>query len=79
MSNFIRKFFHKETAQETKERLKKLCKDEYGSMDAQVAIHELCNYLLGEDWYIVDPVNAEQANAIIVYTIERKYKDVNKK
>ena len=45
-------------------------------MDAQVAINELCRYLLGEDWYIADPVNNVQANLIIVYEIERKYKDI---
>ena len=77
MSNFIRKFFHKkETSKERRERLLKLCED--GGMDAQVAIHELCRYLLGEDWYIADPVNNVQANAIIVDEIESKYRDANK-
>lgn len=77
MSNFIRKFFHKkETSKERRERLLELCED--GGMDAQVAIHELCRYLLGEDWYIADPVNNVQANAIIVDEIESKYRDANK-
>ena len=77
MSNFIRKFFHKkETNKERRERLLKLCED--GGMDAQVAINELCRYLLRENWYIVDPVNNVQANTIIVDEIESKYRDANK-
>lgn len=80
MFSWIKKIFRKkETAQETKERLEKLCKEGYGGMDAQVAMNELCRYLLGEDWYIADPVNNIQANLIIVYEIERKYKDKNRK
>ena len=78
MFGWIKKFFHrKETSKERRERLLKLCKD--GGMDAQVAINELCRYLLGEDWYIVDPVNNVQANTIIVDEIESKYRDTNKK
>lgn len=41
---------------------------------AQDALHELCNYLLGKDWYIVDPVSQGQANTIIVQEIKKKYK-----
>ena len=37
------------------------------------AIQTLVKYLLGEDYYIVDPVNGEQGNAIIVDDILRKY------
>ncbi|EDT73386.1 hypothetical protein [Clostridium butyricum] len=47
-------------------------------MHAQTAVNQLCDHLLGEDWYIVDSVNNVQANAIIVYEIERKYKKVRR-
>lgn len=74
----------KETDEEIRERIKKLCeKDESCnhskySMHAQTAVNELCDHLLGGDWYIVDSVNNVQANAIIVYEIERKYKKVRR-
>lgn len=42
-------------------------------IEAQEAIHILCEYLLGEDYYIVDPVGPKQANAIIIDDILRKY------
>lgn len=44
-------------------------------MKAQVALNELCRYLLGDDWY--DPsgaTNPEQVNTAIVYEIESRYK-----
>ena len=73
------------TETETKERLLKLT-DHNGvdetdiycppAMDAQVALYELGNYLLGEGWYVVDPLSVEQINTIMVYEIERKYKRV---
>lgn len=44
------------------------------SLNAQAAIHELCRYFLGEDWYTVMPCNNEQCNTEIVYAIEREYK-----
>lgn len=71
---FKKVFRRKETSAERRERLEKLCKDGYGGMDAQVAMNELCRYLLGEDWYIADPVNNIQANLIIVDEIESMYK-----
>lgn len=40
---------------------------------AQDAIHILCQGLLGEDWYIVDPMGSSQANTIIVDEILYKY------
>ena len=72
-------FKRKETDEQIKDRLYKLFESDdrsvpYPSMDAQVAIHELCHYLLGDDYYIVDPVNNKEANAIIVYEIERRYR-----
>jgi glycine/serine hydroxymethyltransferase len=44
------------------------------AMDAQVAVHELAKYLLGDDWHIVMPVSPRQANTEIVFAIEEKYK-----
>jgi hypothetical protein len=66
----------KETPSQTDSRIKELCinKDINKGMDAQVALNELSSHILGEDWYIVDPVNNVQGNAIIVYAIERKFK-----
>jgi hypothetical protein len=42
-------------------------------MDAQTAVDLLKDYLLGEDWYNVDPVSTEQINTEIVYEILMKY------
>lgn len=47
--------------------------------NAQDAINILCQGLLGEDWYIVDPIGNSQANTIIVDEILYKYnKDYRK-
>lgn len=43
------------------------------TMTGQEALQTLCDYLLGEDYYIVDPVSILQANVIIVEDILRKY------
>ena len=42
-------------------------------LDAQKALGFLCNYLLGEDWYVVNPVNTEQCNTQLVHEILMKY------
>lgn len=42
-------------------------------LQAQKAISFLTDYLLGEDWYVVNPVNTEQCNAQIVHEILMKY------
>lgn len=63
-----------------KERILRLCESgDYGifapPMKAQVALDELCRYLLGDDWY--DPSGAtdcEQVNTAIVCAIEQKFK-----
>lgn len=61
------------------ERIKKLCKPgDYGifnpPMDAQVALDELCHYLLGPDWYDSSGCTArEQINTEIVCQIEKRY------
>ena len=36
-------------------------------------ITRLCRAVLGEDWYIVDPVGVEQGNEIIINEIIKKY------
>ena len=44
-------------------------------MKAQVALHELCRYFLGEDWYDSSgATDTEQVNTAIVCEIERRYK-----
>lgn len=44
-------------------------------MDAQIALHELCQYFLGDDWYNSsgDP-RPEHVNTAIVCAIEKQYK-----
>lgn len=69
----------KETNQEIYNRLLKLTNiendpDVVPYMKAQTAVDELCRYFLGEDWYVVDPLNTEQVNVDIVYEIECKLK-----
>ena len=46
------------------------------SISDQKAINEICDHLLGEDWYVVDPLSTAEVNTIIVYEIELKYKRV---
>jgi hypothetical protein len=42
-------------------------------LDAQKALNFLKDYLLGEDWYVVNPVNTQQCNTQIVWEILEKY------
>lgn len=42
-------------------------------LNAQRAINFLAQYLLGEDWYIVNPLTSAQANVEIVHEILNKY------
>jgi hypothetical protein len=42
-------------------------------MEAQTALYILCEYLLGEDWYIVSPISQKQVNACITEQILDKY------
>lgn len=49
------------------------------AMRDSIAIQFLKDYLLGEDWYITDPVGPEQANTQIVYEILCKYSKKFKK
>lgn len=69
-----------ETDEQISERLLKLCEDgDYGlcppPMDAKVAIVELSQFFLGEDWCVCMPLSPEQVISEIVYQIETKYKD----
>ena len=41
-------------------------------LEAQRAIDFLKDYLLGEDWYVVNPVNTEQCNTQMVHEILMK-------
>ena len=83
-SLFIKNKVKEETKEEKIERILKLCEDvDCGMlnkpMKPQVALNELCRYLLGEDWYVADPLSQEQVNTQIVYEIETRYKDVNRR
>ena len=42
-------------------------------LDAQLAVQFLKDYLLGEDWYVVNPLGIEQINSEIVGVILSKY------
>lgn len=72
----------KESEKVIQDRINSLSSDteyEYLNMHSitdQKAINEICDHLLGEDWYVVDPLTTEQVNTIIVYEIEMKYKRV---
>jgi len=41
---------------------------------AQVALNEIIHHLLGDKWYVVDPLNQEQVNTVAVYEIIQHYK-----
>ena len=43
-----------------------------GISDAEFR-HFIINYLLGEDWYVVDPLGQTQVNEIALNTILKKY------
>lgn len=42
-------------------------------MSDKEALRELIDYILGKDWYVVDPISNEQVNAIAVEEIKRKF------
>lgn len=48
-------------------------------LSAQKALEFLKDYLLGEDWYVINPVNTEQCNTQLVHEILLKYSDEYKK
>jgi hypothetical protein len=75
------KFKRKETNQEIIDRVLSLAEDvDCGlmppPMDAQVALNELRRYILGEDWYVVNPISGKQCNTEIVAAIELKLKNL---
>lgn len=43
------------------------------SLSGREAMQELIDYILGEDWYVVDSLSQSQINAIAVDEIERKF------
>ena len=42
-------------------------------LSAEEALNAITKYLLGDDWYVVDPIHAHQVNAVIVDEIKQKY------
>ena len=48
-------------------------------MEAQTAVNFLEKYLLGKDWYIVNPLTTAQANVEIVHEILYRYSKKYKK
>ena len=49
-----------------------LCQDKSG-LPPQEALHELCRYFLGDDWYCWQSSDPNEVNAYIVKEIENKY------
>ena len=49
------------------------------SLDPQEAINFLEQYLLGDDWHIVNPLRTSQANVVVVHEILYKYSKKYKK
>ena len=74
------KRLRKETDKEIRDRIGTLCKTDDScnysedTMSSQTALNELCDYFLGEDWYVADPLSNKQVNPIIVYEIERRHR-----
>lgn len=48
-------------------------------ISGQDAFNEAIDWLLGEDWYCVDPIHTWQVNAVALEEIKMKYKSANKK
>lgn len=42
-------------------------------MSDRQAMQELIDYILGKDWYVVDPLSQAQVNAIAVEKIKREW------
>lgn len=43
------------------------------TMSGQEAFNELVTHFMGKNYYIVDPLSNDQANAIILNEIKKKY------
>lgn len=42
-------------------------------MSDRQAMQELIDYILGKDWYVIDPLSQAQVNAIAVEKIKREF------
>lgn len=73
MHYLIRKVVNKVDVLHTEDQDKNRAELSQDGLDAQTALHILVRYLLGENWYIADPVGGKQANSIIVDTILKQY------
>lgn len=74
----FRLFCKHETKDQVSERLLKLCEEgDYGicppPMKADVAIMELCNFFLGQDWYSSFSEANKPSISEIVHEIEKKH------
>ena len=58
--------------------MKEICKIQL-ELSPEDALQLLCDELLGENYYIPDPVTGKQANAIIALEILKKYAPKKKK
>ena len=58
--------------------MEEICKIQQ-ELSAEDALQLLCDELLGENYYIADPVNGKQANAIITLEILKRYAPTKKK
>lgn len=58
--------------------MKEICKIQQ-ELSAEDALQLLCDELLGQNYYIADPVNGKQANAIITLEILKRYAPKKKK
>ena len=52
--------------------MEEICKIQQ-ELSAEDALQLLCDELLGQNYYIADPVNGKQANAIIALEILKRY------
>lgn len=52
--------------------MKEICEIQF-ELSADEALQLLCRELLGEHYYIADPVSGKQANAIIALDILKQY------
>lgn len=58
--------------------MEEICKIQQ-ELSAEDALQLLCDELLGQTYYIADPVNGKQANAIITLEILKRYAPKKKK
>ena len=58
--------------------MEEICKIQL-ELSPEDALQLLCDELLGENYYIADPVNGRQANAIIALDILKRYAPKKKK